>query len=41
LIATEAPIELEEQDSGIAHAEALHLAFPEAFNAADFHEIRL
>jgi hypothetical protein len=41
LIGTEAPIELEEQDGGIAHAEALHLAFPEVFNAANFHEIRL
>jgi hypothetical protein len=29
------------QDGGIAHSETPHLAFPEVFYAADFHEIRL
>lgn len=41
LIGTKLPVELEEQDCGIAHAETLHLAFPDVFDAADFHEIRL
>src|SRR5580700_7630009 len=41
LIGTKASIELEEQDGGIAHAEALHLALPDLFDAADFHEIPL
>jgi hypothetical protein len=41
LIGTKLPVELEEKDCGIAHAETLHLAFPDVFDGADFHEIRL
>ena len=41
LIGAELPVELQEQDCGIVHAKALHLAVPDVFDTADFHQIRL
>jgi hypothetical protein len=41
LIGSQVTIELEEKDGSIAHVEALHLAFPNVFDVADFHEIQL